>query len=287
MPLVSRGKGGLLLAAYSIPGAGKTLMAAALMWVLLKRTGKMCLYRDWENGETAIPGWIPFDLWQPDPEKDIIDEATEATQLGLAGDYAAVVDDTISTLGRRILLSTVAKDLTEGKETKRVAVKTTGGADIRVPARMDYNAAQLTFEQWALANQPLLTQGKHWMWCAHERLLTVEDAGGVAKDIVGGPEIVGGQLTRSAPKLPQVIGRIKVQALPEGGVSRLFQTEVDGYYISKDRLRVLNPRGIRIDVQAKDTTGPEDLTEKIILKCAAIWEKVLDSRLQEKPKEEQ
>lgn len=261
---------GMLLSVYSIPGSGKTKSAAALMRWLWKQTGKRSLYGDWDMGELAIPETCDecFDLWQPDPDKDPIDEAMEFMDLAASGDYAMAVTDTISMMGSRFLHSVAKKQIFE-KSDKRGVVKTEGGREMKIATLSDYGHAQMQFEQWALENNRLFQQGKHVMWLAHEKLVDIKDAGGAVTDVIGGPEVIGSALTRVVPKLPHFNGRIKCKAKGGGAVEFWLQTCNDGYYQAKDRLCALAPGGLSVHVGS--ASGPEDLNEKILQRWEAVW----------------
>ena len=273
MPIKERNRGGLLTGIISIPGVGKTLMAGAWMKVLFEETGRKSLYRDWENGEQSIPRFLDhcFDLWQPDLDKDPIDEAMESVQLGLSGGYAGVVDDTISSMGGLFLRSVVGKQIFD-KGSNRGSVKTAGGRQIHVASQSDYGHAQMLFEQWCMANAALYPKGIHQLWVGHEKLVDIKDANGAATDIIGGPEIIGSALTRTAPKLPHVFLRLKAVRNPDGTSGRKVQTDVDGYWIAKDRLRVLDPRGV--DITVRGARDGDDLARKAVDLYATIWRAV-------------
>jgi hypothetical protein len=283
MPIVKRGSGGLLACLYAIPGAGKTLAAASFIREIRTRVpDKKVLYRDWENGGEALPqsdfpGLVDgkdYDVWRPDPNKDVLDETYDAIDLANNDEYSAVVDDTISSWGHAILDSTTRKQIFDGKATVRGSVKTAGGRVCNVPTMADYGFAQLQFQNYCAKQTEGLTRGMHWLWLAHERLVDIKDGGGAALDIVGGPAIIGSALTREAPKFPHFVGRIKIQKRVEGGVRRIVQTEVDGYYISKDRMRVLNPAGV--DVTAAPAQNPHQLTANILAGFDKVWKPIFD-----------
>jgi hypothetical protein len=269
----------MLFAVYSIPGAGKTLCAAGFMKLLHEITGKPCLYGDWEGGHIVIPDDIPYILWVPD-QADPTDDAFDLAEAALSNDVSGLVTDTISSMGEAITAATTKKNLYQesGSKTVRVGAKTDSGRKICVPTLNDYRYAQNTFQQWARVMPKLFEQGKHAMWVAHEHITEVSDPGG-NKDLLGGPEIIGSKLTRTAPKLPHITARIsckKVMSNNKPTLSRFFQTEVDGLYLAKDRINALPRGGIHMNVDP--SLGGQEMVAAIIERSYQIWKVVFQSK---------
>jgi len=237
---------GLLLGEYGIPGSGKTGLAAGFAKYMFETTGKPVLYGDWENGERVIPASVPMVLWVPDATKDPLDEAQEFLMEGRKDIYSAVVTDTISSMADAMLTSISMKNLTEGKTTQRMKATTAAGRVINHSTLADYGMALVSFGQWAAGHLSLLQKGKHSLWLAHEKMVEIKDANGTV-DVLGGPDIVGSKLTRSAPKLVQVLLRIKVVRGPQG-VERRIQVDDDGLYLAKDRFKSFPQGGQGITV---------------------------------------
>lgn len=281
MPIVDdkQVRSGMLFGAYGIPGSGKTLLAAGFMKLLYDMTGKPCLYGDWEGGVMSIPAGIPYTLWVPgdgDPE----DEAHDLATAALSDDFSGLVVDTISSMGESILDAVAKRNIyaATGSEQKHVGYKTRGGINVPVPSLADYRTAQTAFQQWSRHLPNLFRKGKHVLWVAHEQVAEVSDSSG-KKDMIGGPEIIGAKLTRTAPKIPHIMARVTCQKKGIGDRARLerfIQTEIDGLYVSKDRINALPRGGCHFNVDPH--LEGDQLVNAIIDRAYKVWETVFRSK---------
>lgn len=241
---------GTLTIIYSDPGLGKTLLAAGMMYEIHRATGRKAAYCDLENGRVVIPeGAVPMDPWAPNPKNDIIDE-----MMGFGMDVQKklpplVVVDTTSTFGIKLLRSVSEKNIKadKGEDTKRPTFTTTGKTTVTRATQNDYAMAQTCFLSWAQLFDEPMAKGVHVLWLAHQQVYETKDAGGAVKDVIGAPDTVSAKLARSMPRATTMIFRIRT-GIVDSRVSRFLQVDTDGFYMAKDRLRVLPPTGKHIGV---------------------------------------
>lgn len=280
MPIVKKDdvRPGALACVQAPGGAGKTVLGFGFLNACHKLTGKPGLYGDmWEAGSSSAPGGVQCDYWAPSqPVKDAKGNLVEVDPLDdlndflftlRDSDYPCAVIDTVSTAGEVLLSSVTKKDLSEGKDTKRVTVKTKHG-EVRVPCMLDYRAAGTMMAQWTFAALKITQQkGKILLLLAHEKPLEMSSESGITLHAQVAPNILGSQLSRDFPKIPNLVARVEVK---QGG-KRRFIADSDGLYICKDRFRVFAPEGVDIGVDLSKTTSAEAKDKLLLERVTALW----------------
>src|SRR4030095_1434193 len=217
---------------YSESGYGKTTLAAALMALLYKRTGKPAFYYDWDSSAGDIPACVPreaFVVATPNraaPDRDANDSVLQCKPEK----FSAYVVDTTTMLSQAILQSCPPQPTRSGKPS----------------FPYNYSDAQAKFNQWALAMYPLVDAGVHVLWLMHEGFDSDEDASGIVNAIGGPMTKLGAKYLRAVPALSRQIYRMTVTPTANG-VTRWLKVESDGVFIAKDRLNAF-PDFIRTGV---------------------------------------
>ena len=288
MPFVedTKVKGGIFIL-YGMWGVGKTMMLAAFAQVVEEITGKKTMMADWERGRSVIPPGIPIVPWVPETEKmnevlkkmepvDPMDQMQVQVSDFKAGDFGALGVDTLGSMMDLVMRSIVQKDRSEDKRTKRTRVRTIGGRTIIQPDEADYGFAIFNFEEFLVPLWGEVDKGKFILLLAHDKLGEKRDEMDNIVEQIGGPEIVGFKLTKTAPKIATMTLRMRVvrdMTKNPHEVYRVLDSDTNGLYFAKDRTTTL-PRTLKIEVPQLEGRSAEEHKKEILKKYAAVWRRV-------------
>lgn len=262
---------------YGIPGCGKTGLGAAWAQELWERTGKLCLYIDWDNGLRSIQNLVRAQFIRPNKDNPI-DECNKFIQMLRSGEWSGLVDDTTSYLSEYVLLPYMIEQ--EYFEKKRMGFITPGGTEVRQATMTDYGFAETQTSQYLKGlKAAAMDSGTAVLSLCHNRAIEMSTEKGVVLDPIVGPAFAGKKLTRQIDNTPDLVARIQLSRQGEG-VRYHFTAQGDGLYKGKDRLRCIPPGGFDMTVPFK-AANPEQMREWEVqwiargrMVCGAILDKL-------------